>query len=727
MNTATYPTFKTRFSIKPQHLLLLTALTAGLSSQANAEAAGDSNEELPDIVVTAEFRESKLQSLASSVTVITETLIENKQAQHLEQVLGLAPNINFSSGASRGKYIQIRGIGERSQFVEPQNAAVGLLIDGIDFTGIAGAATTLDVEQIEILRGPQGTLFGANALAGLININSKRPNENAEGGISVSLGDYDTKTLSGFINAPVSEQFGLRLSAENHSSNGFIENDFLNKDDTNNIDETTLRAKAMWQANDDFSLEISALYVDVDNGYDAFSLDGPRHTLSDEPGHDRQESSAISAKAKWTGNNKVDFIALISHAQSSLEYGYDEDWAHPNICAGTDCDESLWGFDWSYASFDNYSRDNDNTTMDLRLLSKNDESALDWVAGVYYRQQDVDLLRTYTYEADFASAFDTKNLAVYGQLSLAFNESLTLVAGLRREQRRADYADNRNAQFSPEEKAWGGKVSLEHINPEGRLIYALLSRGYKAGGFNSDPSIPESRRTFDTEFMWNYEIGLKDQILNNSVEFQIALFYQDREDIQVKQSIVTPSNGELCPCDFTDLTDNAAAGINYGLEGSASLYVNESLSLFASLGLLRTEYQDYSSFEHVDADTSSGTPFSLDGRDQAHAPQYQFALGGDLKLSDNLRANLSIEGKDEFYFSSRHSVKSDSYTLINARLSYALDQWEIALWGRNLSDEDVKVRAFGSFGNDPRNFYATEAYYQLGEPRMIGVSGNYRF
>ena len=132
---------------------------------------------IDEIIVTASFNDVDSYSLSSSVSVITENDIFRRNANHLEDLLFLAPNINYSTGASRGKFYQVRGIGERSEFTEPVNYSVGVIIDGIDFTGIALGASTFDINQVEILRGPQGTLYGANALAGLINIVSNNPTE----------------------------------------------------------------------------------------------------------------------------------------------------------------------------------------------------------------------------------------------------------------------------------------------------------------------------------------------------------------------------------------------------------------------------------------------------------------------------------------------------------------------------------------------------------------------
>ena len=130
---------------------------------------------IDEIVVTAEFNHDNPFNLPMSVSVLSSDDINQRNANHLEDLLFMTPNVNYSTGASRGKFYQIRGIGERSEFTEPVNYSVGVIIDGIDFTGIALGASTFDIKQVEILRGPQGTLYGANALAGLVNMVSYNP------------------------------------------------------------------------------------------------------------------------------------------------------------------------------------------------------------------------------------------------------------------------------------------------------------------------------------------------------------------------------------------------------------------------------------------------------------------------------------------------------------------------------------------------------------------------
>ncbi|MEE4331696.1 MAG: TonB-dependent receptor plug domain-containing protein, partial [Wenzhouxiangella sp.] len=310
---------------------LLLGIPLGVSAQPD-DPDRDSLDLGDPIVVTADFRPIELFELGGSTTVIDGETIDQRGATHIDRILALAPNVNISTGASRGRFFQIRGIGERSQFVEPLNPSVGLIVDGIDLTGIGGAATTLDIVQAEILRGPQGTLFGANALAGMINLVSAGPTERAAGHASLRLGERDTRQFEGAFGGPISETLGYRIAYANVHSDGSQRNAFLNTDDNQNIDEQTLRTRVRWQPGDQVTLDLTGLYLDIDNGYDGFSLDNTRTTLSDDPGHDRQETLAGSARLRWQAGTRLDIEALVSHARADLEYGFDEDWSFDGLC-----------------------------------------------------------------------------------------------------------------------------------------------------------------------------------------------------------------------------------------------------------------------------------------------------------------------------------------------------------------------------------------------------------
>ncbi|RFF29951.1 TonB-dependent receptor [Wenzhouxiangella sediminis] len=705
--------------MKTTHLLggLLLALPIAVPAQSELPPWQDE-----PMVVTADFRAPDVFDLGTSVTVIDGETVWQRGASHLQHVLNTAPNVNFSTGTSRGRFFQIRGIGSRSQFVEPMNASVGLLIDGIDLTGLGGAATTLDVEQIEILRGPQGTLFGANALAGLINIVSGSPTEVFTSRVEASVGNYGMRRFEGVISGPINDQLGYRLAYANHQSDGFQDNAFLDRDDVQLIDEQTFRGKLRWEPADNLRVDLTGLFLDVDNGYDGFSLDNTRTTLSDEPGHDRQETVAGSVRVSWRAHREFSIEALASRTDADLEYGYDEDWSFDGFCEVYDCIYD------GYSSFDNYIRGDRNTTVDLRAVSNTSAGELGWVVGAYSRDQSQDLRREYTYiEEDFLFDYDSESRAVYGQLDVPLAERLELVAGLRREQRDVRYSDSDGAAFQPDENMWGGKLALEYRTAGGGLAYALASRGYKAGGVNSNSLIPDSQREFATELMWNYELGLKTRLLDGRLDLRTAVFFQDRDDIQTEQSLVEPIEGDNCPCQFIEYKTNATAGRSYGLEAEINWHINRAVRAFASVGLLESQFDDFLNYSHVDADPDTGEPYDMDGRELPHAPGYMFNLGAVFQLSEHWYARVEAEGKDGFFFSSRHETRADPYEMFHARLGYRSQHWDLALWARNITDEDIKTRGFGGFGNDPRDGYAVEPYFQYGEPRVVGVTAAYVF
>ncbi len=219
---------------------LSLAILAALSTTASANSAEEnaaSEQAVERILVQGDFRQQQLQKLPGSILVLSQQDISRQNAQHLDDLLQQAANVNFSAGASRGRFLQIRGIGERSEFVDSINPSVGVLIDGIDYSAL-GVSSLADVQQVEIFRGPEATRFGANAMAGMLNLTSNAPSFEGEGQLSTTLANYDSYQLSGAYSNAINQQWAYRVAADHQSSDGFIDNSFLNRDDTNNIDET---------------------------------------------------------------------------------------------------------------------------------------------------------------------------------------------------------------------------------------------------------------------------------------------------------------------------------------------------------------------------------------------------------------------------------------------------------------------------------------------------------
>jgi outer membrane receptor protein involved in Fe transport len=263
---------------------LVTVLFAGLATADDA---------IDEIVVTADFRERPAQEIATSVTVLSGDFIREAAQQHFEELVNTVPNLNWSGDGHRARYFQIRGIGELEQYEGAPNPSVGFLIDDIDFSGIGTVATLFDMESVEVLRGPQGSRYGANALAGLIYMRSKMPTAERDGRLQLTVGDDDARGIGMAFGGALDddERLLLRVSGQRFESNGFRDNTYLNREDTNGREETSLRARLRFDASDDLEVNLSALYTDIDNGYDAFALDNGYIMSSDKPGRDAQRSS----------------------------------------------------------------------------------------------------------------------------------------------------------------------------------------------------------------------------------------------------------------------------------------------------------------------------------------------------------------------------------------------------------------------------------------------------
>jgi outer membrane receptor protein involved in Fe transport len=706
--------------IKPA--LLFASLTSGVVL---AEGSPASESQLEEIVVHASFYGTSLDDMSASISVFDESTIADRGAQHLDQLLNMAPNVNYAGGASRGRFIQVRGIGDLEQFTDPKHyPSVGLTIDGIDMSGLGAAGVLYDAEQVEVLRGPQGTRFGASALAGMINIQTADPSTANEAEISTGIADYDGWQLGGKLSGALTDSLAGRLVYHRYKSDGYIDNEYLGRDNTNDFDEQTVRTKLTWAATDNSRLDFTALYVNIDNGYDVFSLDNSDYeTQSDEPGFDKQETLALALKHSWQLNEELVLETSLSGKQVDLDYGFDEDWTHSPICD--------LGF---FCNRDRYRRDRDEYNLDIRLLSQGEfveKGDSRWVAGIYSHQRDEDLHRQQhgDWATNFESAYDTDRNAVYGQFEYRLADNWELAAGLRWERFEDDYSDTNGTRTDSGDDLWGGDLSLTWLLEDGNRLYALLARGYKPGGVNTEANSSygwlgapfqmhmQSRLNFDAEEAVNMELGYKGKYLDGRLTVSAALFYIDRQDPQLETWLYDAGSFT-----WVGYLDNADEGTNQGVELELYYQLNSRLGFFANLGYLDTEVEGLTVF---DLDLNAFK--SLDGRDQGRSANYQYNVGVDASLTEQLTLRLEVEGRDDYYFAYYHDSKADSYNLLNASLNYRAAKWEVHLWGRNLLDEEYQVHGL-YFAADPRDGYSVNRLYQqLGEPRVIGLTTSYRF
>ncbi len=695
----------------PTSKLTFTALCLQAILLAPQVQANTTESDIEVITVRGDFRQGSLQKLPGSIAVVSTQDIERQAALHFDDVLPNLVNVNFAAGASRGRFLQVRGIGERSEFVDTINPSVGVLVDGIDYSAL-GLVSMADAAQLEVFRGPEATRFGANAMAGMINFQSADPAFASEGQVGMTLADYGGWQYNLMLNQQVSDDVAVRLVVDKQQSDGFIRNEYLQRDDTNGIDETTLRGKTRWQLSANLALDWIINQHDIANGYDAFSLDRNRTTLSDNPGTDKQDVLANALKANYSGFSFADSLTQVSVVNADTDYGYDEDWAY----AGIHPDE--------YASVDRYLRNRDLRSIEQRFLSKTDQnSESSWVAGIYGSSQDIELVREYTYlSQNFQSELSRDNVALYAERQQELAPDLQLTYGGRVERYRDDYADNSLVVSANDAWMSGAKLSLAYQVTASTQIYALASKGYKVGGVNGEalaeinnPQLTDiadflkSKANFGSEQLWNAEFGVKGQSADQRLTSRTSAFYMWRDDMQLKAWINQGTK-------FVGYIDNAASGKNYGVETENRWQWRPDVGLFANFGLLSSEISGFVTKAGVDKT----------GRAQANAPKFQYSLGGDWQIHDRLQLSLSLAHKAGYFYSDSEDIEADNSTLVNMRLAYEWQQFKVAVWSRNMLDRDIGVRGF-YFGNDPRDGYTDHLYEQFAEPRRVGISASYQF
>lgn len=665
--------------------------------------AAAAEDELDEMVVTASLTGSTLEKLPASATVLPASDLQSAGVAHFGDVLGLVPNLSAAGGTSRPRYYQLRGIGETEQYEGAPNPSVAFLIDDIDFSGIGMPASLYDLQQAEVLRGPQGTAYGANALAGVISLRSQAPRQGFDLGGELEAGDYNTFAGGLYINDSIGDgDTAWRLAAHRYSSDGFRRDEFLGRSDTNGYDENLLRLRVSSTLGQDVKLDVTAMYSDIDNGYDAWTLDNSRVTLSDKPGVDSQRSLALAVRLDADLNDSVALRSVTTIADADIGFSYDGDWGN----------EAYWGVNGPNDFTEQIDRQRRNISQDLRFTSRNGNGG--WVAGVYALHMDEDYSLLDLYNADvyrtIQSTYQALSLAAYGQLDRDLTSTLSLSAGLRVERRDARYRDSNDLVEDPVDTMVGGHVSLTRTLGELQSVYVALTRGYKAGGINTGALVPDALRGFDPEFLWNLEAGWRVRSEDRRFSAMSSVFYMRRLDQQVSGSVqYDPAD----PLSFIQLTDNASRGENFGLETQMDWQATQSLRIGATVGLLHAKFLDYSLGDS-----------SLDGRDQPYAPRYQAGLTLDWHSQSGFFARADLQAVDGYFFSASHDQRNTAYQLLNLRVGYETRRWTASLWARNALDEKYATHGF-YFNLEPPD-YPAKLYLQAGDPRQVGMRVSFK-
>lgn len=704
-------------------------LTATLTPYA-AAAAEEGGRVIEEILVTAEKREASAQDTPIAITTFDQEGLDARGIEGIEDLQFNTPNLVISHNSqSPVTYAYIRGVGS-DQLVAGFDPGVAYNVDGIYVGQPSSMPVDLwDMERVEVLRGPQGTLYGRNTTGGSINVITAKPSNEFASNVDLTLGDYDRYRVRGAVTGPITDGISGRIAAIVDNADGFQHNIVESAEDADVTDNWAVRGKLAFDLGDSVDLVLTA---------QRFENEGNQGQRRREPFASPVYDGAIPnpSNPRRVGKDHeeeldLDNTLLSAHLTVDLGFanlvsitGYiDNDWFQT-----TDIDMSS-----NPIQYQDWWMDTEQFTQELQLVS-NSEGPWSWIVGAFYFDEELSTNYIFEDSSPFGFQFnnggdlDTKSIAYFGQTSYDMRESgtplrFTVGARYTDDEKEIDEYLVQVIPAAPEfnvdlagktDKSWDewtGKAGVDWFVVEDVMAYASYSHGYKGGGF----SIGQFD-TYDPETVDAYEIGLKSTAYDGRAQINVASFYYDYQDLQVNY---------LFGSSFT--TDNAAEATIKGLEVEVTILATDALTLFLNGNWLDAEYDDY-----LFSAAAEGIPeVDLGGETMNRAPeasanaaaQYDWSLGN----SGSLSARVDYYWQDEMYLRVRNIPRHrvSSYHTADARLIWtsADEQWLVDAFVQNLTDEDNLRGITVSDGLSTGTPNTFESYHP---PRTYGVRFGYR-
>ena len=744
-----YRTRTTRHTRKTLTAALGAALFAAAAAPAPllAQATGAEDQDsavIEEVIVTAQRREQTLQEVPMAVSAFTGADLEALQADNLDSLQGAVPNLNLVQGRGSNSSVNayIRGVGQPDA-LQSFDPAVGVYLDDVYMSRIQGALFKLyDIERIEVLRGPQGTLYGKNTPGGAIRLITRTPGDEFEAQAGVLVGDYGRLQARARIAAPVTDDFAIGCSVLHDERDGFV-TDPLDGREYNDEDTTVARVKGSWDVSENLNVTFSADYTKEDVNLTLgrsevllYSLDlalGIVPRLPAPTGEwDFRTSTSMSdrptqATDHWGGNVTVSWdINGNTTLKSITAYRDLETSSYIDIDATTlQLGDVLVALDQNQFS------------QEFQLLGNNGDN-LNWVVGAYYLNEQVpshqeayadDFLLFNGIPISFLRTIDddleTTSYALFGQVDWAFADRWSLGLGLRWTEEEKDYfrttstfsnilgvADPAFAFTDSDSWSdWTPSITLDYAMSDSVKLYGRMAEGFKSGGFNGRANSAADVSTFDPETVWSTEIGAKTTMAGGRLRANYALFYSKYDDFQARVSV-----GE--GIDFRFPVLNAAELEIKGAEFEMTWLPIDPLALSTQIGYLDSKYGKGG---FTGADGVEDQPAFSPEWTARFAGTWTQPLPGGSSLAFTAAANyrdsmwLSVENTD--------ALTEDSYWVMDALVSWVSEsgRWTVSGGIKNLGDEVYRVEGqeFRSVGG------IQTAYY--GHPRTWTIGFDYRF
>lgn len=704
--------------------------------------------QLEEIIVTAEKREQNLQDVAISVSAMDSAMIEKTFARTIQDVASMSPNLIIDPTLGNGTAsIAIRGM-QLNDVEKSFDPAVAVYQDGVYLATSTGALlNTWDAERIEVLRGPQGTMFGRNTIGGLIHIVRAKPQGEWGGKLSVTVAEDDQQDLKGTLHFPEVANIATKLSVINMSGGGYFDN-IVRNDDEGETDLTQWSFSALWSPTDTFSVQLT---------YDDLNDDTPARPITC-----MTESPELFAVLGLSGTDCASFkdedhhrktrttseqTASIDLEAITIQADWDITEAHKLVAiyAQREMDETnVWEADGIQFDAFRVSRPQfeNQESLELRL-----ESEWSWgrsILGGFYWDSDYQAWQNTYFFGGFNDSpltfQETENFAVFGQVDIDINERLTLSLGGRYTDEEKTFCqvftapdaagpvtDYDGIQKSPL-RGWGldcptwaqGVVENNYTNPvtgqaevfpgkEGwsqftpkigisyesdfGLLFLSYTEGFRSGGFNGRATGAANAGPYEPENVENWEAGFKTQWFDNTLQLNGSFFVTDYQDKQ--EDVVLPGTDGAVTL---TLVQNAAGADISGFELEAVWLPMAGLTLTANLGILDAEYKDYTVVD------PAGLPLDKSGFDLRRAPELNYSVGAlyEIQLPNDalLVTNVSYRWIDDYLNNasaggpkhySDDPLYVTSFGMLDASINYETENWRLSVFGKNLTDESYFV------------------------------------
>lgn len=686
------------------------ALTiAATSSQIQAQV-------LEEVIVTAQHREENLQDVPIAITAIGAEDIRTADISDINAISLRTPGFSMGSFNPAQPQLFIRGVGSNADGAAEDQSVV-LFLDGVYLGRTAGQAFDLfDLERLEILRGPQGTLYGKNAAGGAINIVTQKPTDELEGAIEMSVGDMGYWGTRGKISGPLSDTMAGKISFTHKERDGYVKSLVSDVDDFNDFESNGVRGQLLAQPSDTLELLLAADYSDDSRGspgrnpgtefaLGSFVKSSPftpnfYENLQSEKPHADTDTWGVSLQADWDVEMGT-FTSITAYREATA-----------------DVRDITFAADYQYfpmASIDNFfDEQGQQFSQELRFAADAGDQ-LFWQAGVYYLNEDVERNEYNEFvcglicgvppqaplflpRASTEQTNETNSYGIFAQGTWTLNERWDLTVGARYtyEKKDATNIGTPDGAFSVLEaydievdESWDAftpKIAVNYHIGDNITTYATVSTGFKSGGFQgSAPTEIAATTPFEEESVTNYELGIKSTMLDNALRFTAVAFYTQYDDLQVLVQVVQPSGlpGPL-------LTQNAGEAESMGFEFDAQWQLHEYWQLAGTYAYLDTEYTKL-----------DGNLQSSEGNSLRNAPENAASLSVifDYPLNSgriNARADYTYKDKAYQDIQNRDEGAIDSYNLLNLRFAYGSEdgRWELAGWVKNATDEEYMLHNF---------------------------------